>query len=139
MFIRFVTPLRDRRTGAETGFFRAAWYIQQLEKPDWIEAELEQQLHWFNANLPIPGRLSREFKRRRTVAGVCWFADRAAESVDRARYCAFLISEAGLPVEAVRMRIDREIIWRDEQQAVVPPLAGTPKAFGGRPLYQRRG
>jgi len=131
MFIRFVTPLRDTRTGAETGFFRAASRIRR-GAPDWIINELDEQFDWFAENLPIPDRVVRNFKRRRPIAGICWFADRADEHIDRARYCAFLITEAGLPVELIRMRTHREIIWRDRFQAVIKPLPETPRAFAGR-------
>jgi len=137
VFIRFVTPLRDTRTGAETGFFRASWYMRRLAPEDWIVDELDTQIAWFNANLAIPDRLSREFKRRRALVGVCWFIDRTDECIDRARYCAFLITEGGLPVEIVRMRDHREIIWRDGQQAVISPRPTTPKAFGGRRFEHR--
>jgi len=130
MFIRFVTPVRDAQTGAETGFFRAASHIHH-DSPDWIVRDLDEQFDWFDQHLPIPDRVARHFKRRRPVAGVCWFADHADEHIDRARYCAFLITEAGLPVELIKMRGGREIIWRDRFQAVIKPLPETPRAFAG--------
>ncbi|WP_031234967.1 hypothetical protein [Asticcacaulis sp. AC402] len=132
MYVRFVTPLRDRTTGAETGFFRASWYLREVGCPDWIHRELDLQFDWFNAHLPIPGRVGRHFKRRGSVYGVCWFQPDATECIQRARYCAWLVSEGGVPVQAIKLAQPREIIWRDDYQLVVRPDPDTPLAFSGR-------
>ena len=137
MYVRFVTPLRDRSTGAETGFFRAAWYLHKVGCADWIHHELDVQFDWFNEHLPVPGRVARYFKRRDPVRGVCWFQSSARECIERARYCAWLIGEGGVPVEPISPRRPGEVIWRDDHQLVMRPDATTPKAFAGR-AYQGR-
>lgn len=133
MFVRFVTPLIHPESRAESGFFRAAWYIQRLGCPDWIQAELDAQFDWFNENLATPRRVVRRFRRRDTLQGVCWFLSDARECISRARDCAWLIGEAGLPVETITTRRLREFIWRDDQQAVTPARI-VPRAFRGRPM-----
>jgi hypothetical protein len=138
MYVRFVTPLRDGMTGAETGFFRASWYLRRVGCPRWIHRELDEQFDWFNEHLPVPGRVGRHFKRRNSFYGVCWFQPEARECIERARYCAWLISEGGVPVEPVKLRSPREIIWRDAHQVVVRPSPDGPRAFTG-PKFRERG
>ncbi|HVZ29249.1 MAG TPA: hypothetical protein VG839_02575 [Asticcacaulis sp.] len=130
MYVRFVTPLRDGMTGAETGFFRASWYLRRVGCPGWIHRELDQQFHWFNRHLPVPDRVARHFKRRNSIYGVCWFQPDARECIERARYCAWLIGEGGIPVEPIKLRGPREVIWHDAHQAVIRPSRDIPLAFG---------
>jgi hypothetical protein len=129
MFVRFVTPLIHPLSRVECGFFRASWYLYQNDAPAWILAELDNEFDWFNDHLPIPGRVARHFKRRNTIWGVCWFDHEAREMIARARYCAWLIEEGGLPVRAVRAENPREVLWRDAHQIVVKPTSSMPRAF----------
>jgi hypothetical protein len=64
---------------------------------------------------------------------VCWFRSSARECISRAHYCAWLIGEAGLTVEAITMRHAREFIWQDDQQ-IVTPARTVPRAFVRRAL-----
>ena len=130
MYVRFVTPLVHPASRVEAGFFQASWYIYRNGCPKWIARELEAQFRWFNRHLPVPDRLSRDFKRRASIHGICWFDPAAAESISRARYCAWLIEEGGLPVRALRWAPRKEVIWRDAHQIVVKPTPGLPRAFG---------
>ena len=97
--------------------------------PDWIRQELSDQFSWFGQHLPIPGRIARHFKRRDTIWGICWFDPQAREAVSRARYCAWLLEEGGLPVRAITVSGQREVIWRDAHQIVTKPSADLPRAF----------
>lgn len=129
MYVRFVTPLVHPRSRVESGFFRAAWYVHQNDCPDWIRQELKLQFDWFNEHLPLPGRIARHFKRRDSIWGVCWFDPQAREAISRARYCAWLLEEGGLPVRSITTRGPREVIWRDAHQIVSKPVADLPRAF----------
>lgn len=129
MFVRFVTPLIHPSSRVETGFFRASWYLYRNGCADWILSELDSQFDWFNAYLPVPGRIGRHFKRRNSIWGICWFDPDAAEAISRARYCAWLIEEGGLPVRSIRTPGQREIIWRDAHQIVSKPTDDLPRAF----------
>ena len=140
MYVRFVTPLRDPATGAETGFFRASWYLDRVGCPDWINNELEDQFTWFNRNLRVPRQLtrpSRSQRRRTDLTGVCWFRPEALECIDRARYCAWLITEGGVPVAKITLGRPRIVIWEDDHQLVIPPQDDTPQAFPGRRFVER--
>ncbi len=129
MHLRFVTPLIHPRSRVEAGFFQASWYLYRNRCPGWILAELEREFDWFNEQLPIPGRIARHFKRRNSVWGICWFSDDATEMISRARYCAWLVEEGGLPVRELRVTRQREILWRDAYQIVSKPTPELPRAF----------
>lgn len=130
MYVRFVTPLVHPASRVESGFFQASWYLDRIGAPRWIHDELEKELEWFNTYLPIPGRLGRAFKRRRTIWGICWFDPSFKEAISRAHYCAWLIEEGGLPVQTIKTgKITREVIWQDPFQIVCKPTADTPRAF----------
>ena len=129
MYMRFVTPLIHPQSRVESGFFRAAWYIYQNECADWIRQELGLQFDWFAAQLPLPGRIARHFKRRNSIWGVCWFAPQAREAISRARYCAWLLEEGGLPVRTITSAGPGEVIWRDAHQIVSKAVADLPRAF----------
>ena len=129
MYVRFVTPLVHPASRTECGFFRASWYLYRIGAPSWILDELETEFDWFGQYLPLPGRIARDFKRRRTVWGICWFDPAFKEAISRAHYCAWLIEEGGLPVRPIKTERPREIIWQDACQIVSKPTAETPRAF----------
>lgn len=129
MYVRFVTPLIHPCSRVETGFFRASWYLYRNGCASWILDELESEFDWFDRHLPIPGRIARHFKRRSSVWGICWFSSDATEMISRARYCAWLIEEGGLPVRMLRVERQREVLWRDAHQIVAKPASELPRAF----------
>jgi len=130
MFLRFVTPLIHPASRAESGFFRASWFLYNSQCPEWITDELEDQFAWFNQHLPVPDRVSRHFRRRNPIHGICWFDPDAREAISRARYCAWLLGEGGLPIRTITTRREREIIWQDAYQIVSKPSPELPRAFG---------
>lgn len=93
MYVRFVTPLIHPASRVEAGFFQASWYLYRNGCPHWILDELDDQFDWFNLHLPVPKQISRHFKRRNSIWGICWFDPDAREAISRARYCAWLIEE----------------------------------------------
>jgi len=131
MYIRYVLPWRDPDSRVEAGFFRAAYDVAKAEGrvADWIRSELRRELDWFNAELPVPQRMWRTFRRRRPIFGICWFRPEADEAIGRARYAGWLMTEAGLPVREVRVGRPGEVIWLDDYQVVAKPGPGLPVAF----------
>ncbi|RJG45847.1 hypothetical protein [Mesorhizobium sp. DCY119] len=129
MYVRFVTPLIHPASRVEAGFFQASWYLYRNGCPYWILDELEHQFDWFSLHLPVPKQIGRHFKRRNSIWGICWFDPDAAEAISRARYCAWLIEEGGLPVRSIRTAGERELLWKDSHQIVSKPTVDLPKAF----------
>ena len=116
--------------GAEYGLFHDAYDIARDPcQPDWLRAELERELGWFGRELEVPDRMCRTFRRRRTVWGICWFRPQAGTHITRARYMAWLMGEAGCPVEEIRTRHPGEVIWQDDHQIVARPGTDVPRAF----------
>jgi hypothetical protein len=129
MHVRFVTPLVHPASRVECGFFRAAEYITANNDQPWLDTELDAQFDWFNKHLPMPEKIAHHFKRRRSKWGICWFNPAFKEAIARAHYCAWLISEAGIPVRMITAnRIDR-VIWQDNFQTVAIPTVKMPRAF----------
>lgn len=119
MFIRFVTPHRDAESRCRAGLFSIAYAASRSPRiGDWQRAELCRELDWFDNHLAAPGVLVTTTGHRQRRNGVCWFRDRAAEHVSRARYIAWLLSEHGALVEELRTERPGTTIWSDEHQIV---------------------
>lgn len=130
MYFRWVLPWRHEDSGAEAGFFRSVgWVADDPEVAPWLREEIWRELDWFDENLPTPERLVLVFKRRRPVHGICWFRPEADEAIDRARYVAWLMEEAGFPVREVRTEVPGDLIWQDAMQVVAKPGGHVPVAF----------
>ena len=131
MYIRFGLPWRDPDSRVEAGLFSAAYRVARAEDRvlDWLRVELRRELDWFDERLPVPGRLRRDFRRRRTIHGICWFVPEADEAIGHARYVGWLMTEAGAPVREIRAARPGEIMWCDDYQIVVKPGRGLPVAF----------
>lgn len=130
MYFRYVLPVRDPRTRAEAGLFGRAYDVARDERvPDWLRDALRSELGWFDDRLAVPERLSRRFRRRGTIHGICWFRPEAGEAITRARYAAWLMTEAGVPVSEIRIDDPGERIWQDAMQVVAKPGGHVPVAF----------
>lgn len=131
MYIRLVLPLYERLYGGEAGFFHKAYDVcrSSYGAEKWLRVELREQLDWFDTNLAVPDQLGRYFKRRRSIHGLCWFQPTAKECIARARYSAWLMTEAGSPVREIRVSNPGEVIWKDEQQLVAKAARKLPRAF----------
>lgn len=131
MYIRLVLPHYVGRYGGEAGFFHEAYELKRdkINVPKWLRKQLKQQLRWFDNNLAAPGRVVLHFKRRNTIHGLCWFKPEAREHIDRARYVAWLMTEAGHPVREIRVNNPGQIFWRDEHQIVAKAPERICRAF----------
>lgn len=122
MYIRYVLSWRHPASRVEAGFFSLAYRVAAEDRvPEWIRAELMREIEWFDARLPVPGRLRLRFRRRRAIEGICWFRPEAGEAIVRARYVGWLMTEAGAPLQEIRTADPGEIMWRDAMQVVARP------------------
>ena len=129
MHVRFVSPVIDRDTRVEAGFFRTRQILGTQNGPEWVQNELKEQFDWYNDNLEAPDELGKYFKRRDTIWGICWFKSEAKECIQRAHFCAWLLGEAGIPIRMLKANIRKEIIWQDENQILCKPMKELPRAF----------
>ncbi len=130
MYIRFVVPERHRLTRVESGIFRTIDHvITDKRQPDWLRKTLQAELDWFNTNLPVPNRLWIDFKRRRTIYGVCWFRPFAKEAISHARQIQWLMLEAGYLVEEIHTDRPDTILYKDTWQIVAKSGDHVPRGF----------
>ncbi|MEM9061861.1 MAG: hypothetical protein AAGD13_15485 [Pseudomonadota bacterium] len=132
MHFRFVVRDRDEVCGLELGFFQRAYSVRngEIDAPPWVRDQLRLELGWFNLHLDVPERFGRSAGRRGWIRGICWFRPEAHQAIDRARYVAWLMTEAEVPVEEIRRSCPGEVIWQDHQQVVAKPPRDLAKAFG---------
>ena len=131
MYIRFVVSELDDWSGAELGFFQPAIAVKhrRIHTDDWIREQVTEQIDWFNEHLDAPGKLDRSAGRHGRVYGICWFRPEAVDAISRARYLAWLLEEAGIPVLCLKQRNPGEILWRDPMQVVAKPPRDLPRLF----------
>ena len=131
MYIRFVVSDWDAWSGAESGLFGPAFDIKndRLAAPEWIQQQVVEELDWFNAHLDAPAKLDRRAGRWGRFYGICWFRPEAVEAINRARYMAWLLTEAGYPVLELRRDNPGEVLWQDPLQVVARPPRGMPRMF----------
>lgn len=129
MYVRFVTPLIDPSTRVETGIFQSKFQLRENGCADWILRELQPHWDWFNEHLAVPTRLGMHFRRRESIWGVCWFRPQATAAIARAWRCRALMEEGGIPVRALVWRGRVQVLWSDDQQAVIAPSKGMPRGF----------
>jgi hypothetical protein len=129
MYVRFVTPLIDADTRVETGIFQSRRQYLGARQPDWLLDAFQVEVDWFNECLDEPVRLGLQFRRGRSVWGVCWFRAEATEAIRRAQNYARLLQSVGVPVRRISWRGPAQVIWSDEQQIVAAPSRAMPRAF----------
>lgn len=120
MYLRFICRVRNDGSGLETGVFQPAYAIAygEIDVEFWHWKEIRQTLDWFNDNLDRPSRLHCPRRKARDRSGVCWFRPEAERHISLARYLAWLVTEAGVPVWEVRTVHPGEIVFRDDHQIV---------------------
>lgn len=131
MYIRFVMSELDTCSGAETGFFQPALAVKHsaIATEEWIRDEITGQIDWFNKHLDAPKKLDRAAGRFGRIHGVCWFRPEAGEAISLARYVAWLLTEAGIPILNHKRHSPGEVIWRDHMQVVAKPPRDLPRLF----------
>jgi hypothetical protein len=124
MYVRFIVLAPKPRR--PYGLFRAETsMLEDPSLPEWLRQPIDEHYKWFNANLRRP--FNAVSKRRRIhVTAVCWFRPEAHGHIERARYLAWLIAEAGHPTAVIKTDRVGQIIYRDDAQIVAKPDPATP-------------
>ena len=132
MFHRFVCPGYVDGMDARKGFFSVAYEMERLPELDQHTlGRLEETLHWFRQNLPIPARFNRSkskgFYRRTATRGLSWFKPTAEEHLAKAFALAALLEENGYAVEVLRTSRPGYIVYEDQYQVVAEPFSDSLK------------
>ena len=126
MFIRFVVGAIDRRSGKRRGVFQAAYALRYSGRlAEYDEARLADALHWFDAHLRKPSRLTRSRLPHREAQAICWFKTAAAEHLARAREMQTLLDAYGIGVDMITSRRPGYIVYEDDHQVAAYPFDET--------------
>ena len=102
--------------------FYSAYEMQTRDSiTGWMRAELESELNWFEAHLPVPGKFGFRDDRCAQRQGVCWFRPEAREHITHAHYLAWLLCEAGVQVDCRTSMSPGDILYDDAYQIVALP------------------
>ena len=133
MYIRFVSPHRDRVARVETGIFGAAYEVDytpwRFADQPWHVAALRRELDWFARALKAPDRLHLRPGRKGFRSGFCWFRPEAQDHIAHARHMAWVLGELGRPIAEIRSRKPGTILWQDRYQIVALPSGDVPRGF----------
>ena len=128
MYLRFTVPVEHgghvTRARLAPGPFRSAYRLGSAAG-DTTDCPLRHALRrehdWFNANLPIPDRVTVRARGRWWADGVCWFRDDAAEMLRHMHVLAALLWDFGIPVDRHVTRDPGQLLYKDSWQVVAKP------------------
>jgi len=121
MYLRFVSPLRNRRRDLHMGLFQAAF---RCRDKDGIRLKLKNQLinelEWFKLNLPEPDQWCFNYWDVRGIHRdpVSWFKPTATQMIARAQNLRRLVEQAGVPIREIKSDQPGEIVFEDDFQIV---------------------
>ena len=121
MYLRFVSPLRNRRRDLHMGIFQAAF---RCRDQDGIRLKLKQQLiseiEWFKRHLPEPDLWCFNYLDVRGLHRdpVSWFKPSATRMIKHAENLSRLVDEAGIPIRKLASDCPGEVVYEDDFQIV---------------------
>lgn len=123
MFLRFITPKIDSRSGKETGLFTLVH--QELDNGTLYyheEVEVRQSLRWLETRLPTPTRFKRNKKEaHRPRKGICWIRHEAEDFVSHMWRIKSILENHDIYVEVLRSDNPGYVVYQDEFQIVALP------------------
>ena len=123
MYVRFAVPSDPCRPPSDfhipTGIIHAAWNLADDRRfAAWEHDLLVDETAWFNANVPVPGKL-------RLGRAICWFRPEAREAIAHAWQMAKLVEGVGVPVRVYRRTHPGTIVYEDAFQVAALPWRTT--------------
>lgn len=129
MYLRFVCGKRHPHADAELGIYFASMEVDWEEQPKWLKHEFDEAFTRF-CYLKVPVVLKSATRHRYAKKSLCWLKPEAEWLINEMRYCAWLLTEAGMPIREIRSRHPGTILWQDEDQIVsLPDRVRVPRAF----------
>ncbi|MEO1563098.1 MAG: hypothetical protein AAFR98_06635 [Pseudomonadota bacterium] len=132
MYIRFVSERKASDTSARLGIFDAAYSLKLTGSLPYSDQDrLEELLHWFETNLPIPSKFSRSTskgKYRRNSKGISWLKDSSEEVVSRCFDLKTFLEDHDEQISVLRENRLGYILYEDEHQIVAEPFSDTKSA-----------
>lgn len=124
VYVRFVCfkPV-EGHPRQRVGLFQALDEARESElAPDWALAELGACYGWFNQNLRVPDKFSRDGWNRPGQPGLSWFKSWAAQEHIRMMHRFKRAAEAcGVHVDVLTTRDPGHVIFEDKHHIVAEP------------------
>ena len=93
-----------------------------------MEREFDKAFEWF-CYLSVPAIFKGGRRHHCAKQSLCWLKPEAEWLLDKVRYAAWLLTEAGMPIRCIKTRNPGPIIWEDDDQIVsVPGKVRVPRA-----------
>jgi hypothetical protein len=125
MYLRYRAKYYNTQTGKIAyGFFWAADYLQKHGDLHANESKaLEELIHWFDHQLPIPDYYQDEKNRQQAKSATSWYKDTALEFIGRMNRLAEILNDNGVEVERISAKKLRgTILYEDDHQVTVIPF-----------------
>jgi len=126
MYLRFIAPERDKRTGEEKGIFTLAY--QLLRKGalfEHEELEIRKSLRWFGKNLPLPTKFSRKRNvSHKKTHGISWIKSDSEEALKHLWSVKSILENHGYTIDVKKTDRPGYIVYEDEHQVVAEPFHG---------------
>ena len=126
MFVRFVTPVVNAKSGRRQGVFTAAYELRdQGILTTELQIRIRWLLKWFDAHLGVPDKFSRRARRDAGRIAISWFKDAAREHVSHMHALCLILKEQGTVIELLTTPRPGYIVFEDEHQVAAIPFADT--------------
>jgi hypothetical protein len=118
MFLPFTVSERDSDSQTWKGLFTAAYELRDSGKLSAREVyQVQEILHWFKKNLPVPGC----FGRSRNQRAICWFTAKAGEPLTKMWRLVSFLEDRGIVVRLHKTRDPGRRLYSDAYQVVAVP------------------
>ena len=124
MYLRYRATYFNASTNkVEYGFFWAADYLQKSDLEVQDRDRLDELVHWFDHNLPIPDYYQDEKNRQEAKSATSWFKDTAIEYIDKMNELGRILTKNNVNVERIsRKQLKGKKIYEDEFQVTIIPF-----------------
>ncbi len=124
MYLRYRAKyFNEKNQKIEFGFFWAAEYLKNNVDLDIEDStRLEELIHWFDHNLPIPDYYQDEKNRQAAKSATSWYKDTAQKFIKPMNGLAWILEKYHIDVERINSKkIPGKKIYEDDYQITVLP------------------
>ncbi|KAA3598392.1 MAG: hypothetical protein DWQ06_11770 [Calditrichaeota bacterium] len=124
MYLRYRAKYYNETTEQlEFGFFWAAEYLKNYGNLDIDDRQkLEELIHWFDNNLPIPDYYQKKKNRQDAKSATSWFKDSSNNFIARMNELSEILKNYNVEVERISSKkLLGKQIYEDEFQVTILP------------------
>jgi hypothetical protein len=121
VYVRFVCFHLVGSQRQRVGLFQALDAAQDSNiAPSWALRQIGEIYQWFNENLAVPDKFSRD---REGQPGLSWFKPAATEHIRQMHQLKLALEACGVHMDVLTTRNPGLIVWEDQHQIVAEPGA----------------